>query len=89
MTGTLTVGRSRDRAPAPLWGWIQTQVRREGGWGVVGSGTLSPLVPSTGSPQARLQTPGGEAVREVEGPEGWWGKGPLGSWRGEQWEMSG
>ena len=77
--------RPRDRAPAPSWCWIQTKVRREEG----GSGTHSPLVPSTGTPQGHLQTLGDEAVGEVGGLVGWWGKGPLGSLRREQWEMSG
>lgn len=30
VTRTLTMGRPRERAPAPLWGWIQTKVTREG-----------------------------------------------------------
>lgn len=61
MTRTLTMGRPRERDPAPLWGWIQTKATREEGV----SGTHSPLVPSTGTSEGHLQTWGDKAAREM------------------------
>lgn len=72
MTRTLTMGSPRERAPAPLVGCIQARVTIKGV-----SGTHSPLVPSTGTSQGHLQTPGDKTVWEVGG--GWWEECRLGS----------
>lgn len=71
-------GRPRERAPAPLWGWIQTKGMREGGGGR-GSGTHSPLVPSTGSSQGHLQTLGDKQYGRWGVWWGWRGNCQLGS----------